>query len=229
MKSLQDLGEIKRFLERSRNEQLIKKEYGYLIQDLEFLEMEGALKLPVIPPGKFMTVRDHWVALKGYFDVNDFDLEKEGLARRFIINTPSVRTPVIALDTEAWKIYSTILQHSQLTRYQAMCYLVYILEVLMMTESPLGDIVDEDYIHHVVMAHDVSVFLEAADESCLRLQLAERFDDPSAIIPRILREEYCLPSNNWIFSDGSYFLMSLPSWTLSSSNNYVENWDFFTC
>lgn len=227
---LQELNELKTFLERNREKQFLQKEYGYLIQDLEFLELEGALKMPAIVPGRYMTVRNHWVALKGYFDPNEFDLANEGLRRRFIINTPSVLSPVLALDGEAWTIYNLIVSYRpRLTRYQVMAYLVYILEVLMMTESPLGYIVNESYIHHVMNTYTPDQCLAESPSSFNRLSEAEKLDDPRNVVLRILQETYCLPSNNWIFSDGFYFLMTLPSWTLSASDNYVENWDFFTC
>lgn len=228
MKSLQELGELRRFLEQSREEKLLQREYGYLLQDLEFLELEGALKLPEIEAGRYLTVRDHWVALKGYFDAHDCDLENEGMAKRFIINTPSVRTPVLALDSDAWKIYNQVIQHRDMSRYQALCYLLHLLEILMMTQMPLGEVVDDQYIHHVVLRNPPEHYQTEAERSFENLRQEGKIDDPRKTLLKVVEETYCLPSNNWIFSDGLYFIPSLPSWSLTDSN-YVENWDFFTC
>ena len=231
---IQELANLKLFLENSRAEALVQKQYGYLIQDLEFLESEGAMKLPVVRTNTYVSVVPHWVALKGYFEVDEHSLSRVGMMRKFIINAPSIRSPLLCLDADAWGIYKLILSSSRMTKYQAISYLVYILEVLAMTESPFGDVVDDRYVQHVVWTTSHEEVQEQAIEAHARLVESQKFDDPLGIIPLILTEDYCLPTNSWIFSDGNYFLLSVPSWTLSSqegmdfSDNYVESWDFFS-
>lgn len=232
---LQELVEIKKFLELNREQEYLKKEYGYLIQDLEFLESVGALRMPAATPGRYVTLKPHWIAIRGYFEVNQFTLAHEGVESRFIINTPSLFTPILTLDTDAWQLYSMITRAGHLSRYQALAYLVYILEVLHLTDLPLGQVVTPSYVRYAISTYDPDGVLEEAKRSYVRLMTANRIDDPKGTLLRILNETYCLPTNDWIFSDGWYYLATIPSWTMSSaghedySGNYVQSWDFFTC
>lgn len=227
---LHDLAALQKFLEENREQAFLKKEYGYLVQDLEFLQAVGALEMPDVEHSKFITLKPHWVAINGYFNVNPFTLSREGVESRFVINTPSVRTPILILDNQAWRIYRLALRFGRLTRYQALAYLVYLLEVSHLTDEHA---VSDAYIKHVVSQYDTDSMREEAMASYTRLVEAAKIEDPCGALSRILDEVFCLPTNSWIFSDGWYHLITMPSTLFADdgredyTGNYVQSWDFF--
>jgi hypothetical protein len=231
---LHELDQLKKFLELNKQEAYLKKQYGHLIQDLEFLEVEGALKFPQIQPDLYLSIKPHWVAIKGYYQVNSSLLQQEDLTHRFFVNTPSLKSPILVLNNEAWRIYRRILlTNRNLTRYQAFNYLVYILYVLSVSESVYGSVIDDDFVRRTVFTYTAQEIQDVAVEyyECL---LGSKIEDPNQKLPLLLKEDYCLPCNSWIFSDGWYFHVVVPTWTLSQrqgqdySNNRLESWDFFT-
>lgn len=228
---LHDLANLKKFFEESRSAQLVRKSYGYLIQDMEFLHTTGAMRFPERPSVASISTVRHWVAIQGYFKVDPVLLASSGVEHRVIINTASLNLPVLIMDADAWRLYYLISKYSRgnNTKEQIFTYLLYILDVLKQTQLPLGAYVDEGFVKWVMFCKDYNEIVEQAYD----LPSSDLVDDPEGVLSNIADETFCMPSKTWIFSDGLYYQITVPSWTLSSKDgidytgNYITGWDFF--
>ena len=231
---LNELLELREFLEKHRHEQFVQKEYGHLYEDLDFLKQAGALSVPYPDLRCFISVRPHWVAVKGYFNVSKSLLLTGEVQSRWVVNTLALCAPMMILHSDAWKIYKSVLSSARLTPRQALIYTIYILEILSLTEAPLGTLVNDALIRYVVREYDSESLLSRSLDSLLRLAQTSRIEDPQGVLPALFRNEYCFPNHSWIIWDGWLYLPMLPSWTLSTwgdednSGNYIEQWDFFS-
>ena len=228
---LHELKQLKTFFHSCSEKEYLRKTYGPMIQDLAFLENSGAMKLPCAAPGSHISSRRHWIALNGYYKVDQTTLLDEGIELRRIINTLSIHTPVLILDNEAWSVYKAILRYSRLNTMSVFKYLTYVVSVLSQTEMPYGSFVDDRFVKWLLWAKDPR---DVEDEVEKVLEKVT-FDDHAGLVPLILNGSYCFPIQNWISCEGYYYLMSVPSWTLSSkgpadyTDNQLREWDFFTC
>jgi len=228
---LHELANLKKFFEDSRAAQLVRKSYGYLIQDMEFLQTTGAMRFPERPSVAPISTVRHWVAIRGYYKVDPVLLASSGVEHRVIINTASLNLPVLIMDADAWRLYYLITKYSRgvNTREQIFTYLLYVLDVLKPTQLPFGVYVDEGFVKWMMFCKDYN---DIAEQVC-GLSSSEIVADSEGILQSLVDESFCMPSKTWIFSDGLYFQITVPSWTLSSrdgidyTGNYITDWDFF--
>lgn len=228
---LHELGALVKFYESARNEQFVQKEYGHLFQDLEFLQVSGAMEHPQVPHGAMIASQFHWVAVRGYVNVDPYALNNTGLQHRIIINTPALYAPVITLGNGSWAIYSDILRyggHRPLD--QILYYLLYIIDVVQQSKMPYRIYVNEYFTKHVLWMKPYDEVLEYVTE---RLEEILK-DDEAHGVAQLMSGELCLPRQEWIFSDGWFFNILVPPWVFShhDGNDYTRNqilgWDFFT-
>jgi hypothetical protein len=97
----------------------------------------------------------------------------------------------------------------------------------------MGGYVNDAYVEHVATQMDPSEMRFEAVKSYNRLKDLGKIQDPYDTLMRLMDQSCCFPTNSWVFSDGWYFLMALPSSvftaTEDASGNFVSNWDFFAC
>lgn len=226
---LDELRQIKQWLEDHRNEAYLSKEYGYLLADLEFLNDTKSLGPPTAPAGAYVTVRRHWVAIRGYFDVDSGFLDQEGMQSRWIVNTMSVKAQILTLDAEAYAIYKCLAKVAP--RNTPTSALLQLLVYILHTHHETGG-VDESYVKYVMRTYGYDV-QDAALKSAENLAGAQRLQDEDAVVPRLMRSDYCVPSRTCHVYDGWFHFLTLPTWTLSAlgsvdySGNYIDGWDFF--
>lgn len=225
---LHELAQMKEFFIACSNDSYIRKTYGKMVQDLEFLESSGAMKLPAAIPGNHISSRKHWVAISGYYKVDYTSLCEEGIDIRTVVNTLSILAPILILDNDAWSIYNAVVRYTRAPHSVALQYLIYVLSTLQQTGMPYGGYVDDRFVKWLMWSKDPEeVFSHNQQVSSEVLQ-----DDKVGIMPKLLDGSYCMPMNNhWSFSDGWYYNVTVPSWTLSDRDyidNQLSSWDFFT-
>ena len=92
---------------------------------------------------------------------------------------------------------------------------------------PYGSYVDERYIKWLMWTKDPEEIFSYTNH-VVREVLK---DDQVGLVPKLISDSYCIPLNHWSFSDGWYYNITVPSWTLSNRDNIdnqLSNWDFFT-
>lgn len=224
---LHEFAQMKAFFASCAESDYIRKTYGKMIQDLEFLESSGAMKLPAAMPGNHISSRKHWIAVSGHYKVDYTSLHEEGLEIRTIVNTLSILTPVLILDNDAWEIYNAVVRYTRAPHSVALRYLIYVLSTLQQTGMPYGSYVDDRYIKWLMWTKDPEEVF-SYNNHVVRDVLK---DDQVGLVPKLISDSYCIPVNHWSFSDGWYYNITVPSWTLSSRDNIdnqLSNWDFFT-
>jgi hypothetical protein len=230
---LDELRQIKRWLEDHRNDTYLQKEYGFIVSDLEFLSDTKSLGPPPARRGPFIQVQFHWVAVRGYYDVDNAFLTQEGIQSRWIINTMSVLSPILILDTEAHAIYRSLIRYASRntptsTILQQLLYLLY--------DSHVVGGVDDSYIRYVLRTRSYESD-PRAQRSLEELTDAGKIVDDFKVVPRLVNSEYCVPSRTCISWDGWFHFLTLPTWSLSSlgsgkssvdyTGNHIDGWDFF--
>lgn len=225
---LHEFRALKKVFEDAAQKEYIRKRYGTLFQDLEFLEAAGATKMPEARIGSHIASRRHWVAVQGSFRADAGSLFDEGVQVRKIVNTLSIYAPLLILDNEAWAVYDIILRASKgRTLDLPLKYLLYTLATLQETHLPFGTVVDERYVKWLLWTKEVEEIERSLESLCGSLLK----DDQEGLIPRLLAQNYCLPLHqHWISFDGWYFQPAIPSWAFSSgyhSQNYLTDWSFF--
>lgn len=227
--ALHQLDELMQFYERAKSDQYVLKTYGGMMQDLEFLTSVGATKPPVVPRDSLISISYHWIAIKGYYTVNPYWLQEEGIQQRVIVNTPSLYVPVISLHHEAWRVFCDMWQHSHVNSQTRMWYYLYLLIVLRNVGMTYEDYVMSHFVDHTVRNTDYQYVAEYVQEHLSDVLVSDRYH----VIEKLLAGKYCMPCGQWIRADESYHNIVVPTWTLTSrgtedlTGNRINQWDFF--
>lgn len=238
---LHELAKLKTMFQACAEKDYIRKMYGTMLQDLEFLQTSGAMQLPETKFGHHISSRRHWVAVSGFFRADRRSLYEENLQARKIVNTLSLYVPVLILDDQAWMIYQTLFRLSHFQPHITFRYLLYVLNVLDSTELPFGNFVNDDFVKWALWTKDPDELLpflknaktqQQVEQGLLETMPQVTKDDPEGLLNQLLIGNYCLPMlRHWVCYDGWYFQPAVPTWAFREDNvgNYLTSWNFFVC
>lgn len=227
--ALHQFDELMQFYERARSDQYLLKTYGGMMQDLEFLRSVGATNPPQIQSGCVMSTSYHWVAIKGYYSVNPYWLQEEGIQQRLIVNTPSLYVPILTLSDEAWRVFYDLYQYRHSNTQTALFYYLYLLDVLKMMGMTYEEYCHTRFVEHTIYNTDMTQIM---DHVYSRLEHVLE-GDSCAVVPKLLDGQYCMPCSQWLRAGSCYHNILVPSWTLTSrakedlTGNRINQWDFF--
>lgn len=235
---LDELSKVRQFLEQNQADSYFKKTYGFLVDGINLIRDFHMDQVPAADPSAYLTSVRHWVGLTGYFNVGLDQLAREEMDSKWIINILTVRTRMLIMNTDAYRIFRMLVTlRPRVNRLYHLRVLMIALHMLHESGSPFSVFMTPSFVKYIWYRFGFISEETLTDDSWyayLLLKESGMLVDEHGLIERLLKESCCIPSGSAYADDGWYHFMTLPSWTLGVSpftgadytGNYVTDWGY---
>lgn len=235
---LDELSQVRQFLETYQADSYFRKNYGFIIDGINLIRDFRMDQVPSAPPGVFVSTVDHWVGINGYFNVSLDQLAYESMESKWIINILALRTRMLILNTDAYRIFKMLTVIRPRTNRLCLLRVLFIaLHLLHESCAPFSVFMTPSFVKYLWYRFGFVAEETLSDDSLNAFYIlrdAGLVSDEVGLIEKLLKESSCIPLGTTYVDDGWYHFMTVPAWTLGVSpytgadytSNRITDWGY---
>lgn len=235
---LDELSKIRQFLENNHVDSYFRKTYGFIIDGINLIRDFRMDEIPSAHPDTYISTVDHWVGITGYYNVGLDQLAYDHMESKFIINVLALRTRMLIMNTDAYRIFKMLVALRPKTNRIILLRVALIaLHLLYESGAPFSVFMTPSHVKYLWYRFGYLAQDSLFDDALVAFNILKdsgKVSDEFGLVEKLLKEYNCIPSSTAFVDDGWYHFMTVPTWTLGVSpytgvdytGNYITDWGY---